>query len=64
MLCLCLNTRIIGENVYSMLSILNDITLQKELQNFLQTNAFWATKVKRHQQDRLANIKTLVRAGN
>jgi len=49
MLCLYLDTLIIGHKFCSMLSILNEITSQQELQNFMTYNGFWTKKVLQQQ---------------
>ena len=41
MLGLYLYTLIIGHKSCNMLSIINKLTLQKELQNFMTNNVFW-----------------------
>jgi len=46
MLGLYLYTLIMGHNSCKMLSILNKLTLQKELQNFVTNNVFLDKKVK------------------
>ena len=56
MLSLYMYTLIIGHKSCNMLSILNKLTLPKELQNFV-TISFW-TKSKK--QNKNSNIKTLV----
>jgi len=48
-----------------MFSILNKLTLHKELQNFVTNHVFFGQKVKiQKQQNKKSNIKTLARAGN
>jgi len=63
MLDLHLYTLIIGYKSCNMLSILNKLILQKELQNFVTNNVF-GPKVKTQQQNKNSNIKTLAGAGN
>jgi len=48
-----------------MLGILNKLTLQKKLQNFVTKNVFWDKKVKtQQQQKKKSNMKTLAGAGD
>jgi len=48
-----------------MFSILNKLTLQKDLQNCVTNSVFDGQKVKtQQQQNRKSNIKTLAGAGN
>jgi len=48
-----------------MLSILKQLTLQKELQKFVTNNVLLDKKKKtQKQQNKKSNIKTLARAGN
>jgi len=48
-----------------MLSILNKLLLQRDLQNCVTNNVFMDKKVKtQQQQKRKSNIKTLAGAGN
>jgi len=47
-----------------MLGILNEITLQKELQHSMTINGFWTKTVKYTSAKQKANIKIIVRAGN
>ena len=63
MLGLYLDTLIIGYKLCSMLSILNELTLLKELHtcNFMAKNVF-RTKITLHQQhNKKANIKSIAR---
>jgi len=65
MLGLHLYSIIIGNKYCSMLSILNKLTLYKELQTFLKYNVFLDKKVKtQQQQNKKSNIKALAAAGN
>jgi len=41
----------------------NELTLQKDLQNYITNNVFWTTS-KNQQQIKTANIKILAKAGN
>jgi len=50
MLGLYLYTLRIGHKLCNMLSILNKLTLQKELQTFVTNNVFFDKKVKTQQQ--------------
>ena len=50
MLGLYLYTLIIGQKSCNMLSILNKLTLQKELQNFVTNNVLLGQKVKTHKK--------------
>jgi len=54
MLCLYMLTLKIGHKFCSMLSILNEITLEKELQNIIK-NGFWTKIVKTKQQNKNKN---------
>jgi len=46
-----------GHNFYSMLILLNELTLQKELQHFMTNNVFGPKKYKQlEQQNKKANI--------
>jgi len=47
-----------------MLSIQNQLTLQKKLQNYVTNNVFGTKKVTTQQQNKKSNIKTLTRVGN
>jgi len=48
-----------------MLSILNKLSLQRDLQNFVTNNVFMDKKVKtQQQQNKKSNTKTLAGAGN
>jgi len=48
-----------------MLSILNKLTLPKDLQNIVTNNVFMDKKVKtQQQQNKKSNLKTLAGAGN
>ena len=62
MLGLYLYTLVMGHKSCNMLSILNKLTLIKELQNFVTNDAFW-TKSKTTKQNK-SNIKTLAGARN
>jgi len=65
MLGLYLYSLIISRKSCSMLSILNKLTLQTELQNFVTNHVFMIKKVKtQQQQNKNSNIKTLARDGN
>jgi len=64
MLRLYLCTIIIGHKSCNMLSILNKLTLQKELQNFVTNNVFLDKKLKHNNKTKKSNIKTLTGAGN
>jgi len=46
----CIFILIIGHKSGNMLSILNKLTLQKKLQNFVTKKVFWTKKVKTLQQ--------------
>jgi len=59
MLCLYIDTLIIGHKFSNMLSILNELTLQKQLQNFVTNNVFLTKK-----QNTKSNIKSIDKAGN
>ena len=60
MLGLYLYTLIIGHKYCNMLSILNKLTLYKDLQTFVTNNVFLDKKVKtQEQQNKKSNIKTL-----
>ena len=59
---LYLYTLTIGHKSCNMLNILNKLTLQKELQNFVTNNVFLDKK--QQQQNKRSNIKTLAGAGN
>jgi len=60
-----LYTLIIGHKSCYMLSILNKLTLQKELQTFVTNNVFLDKQVKtKQQQNKKSNIKTLAGAGD
>jgi len=60
-----LYTLIIGHKSCNMLSILNKLTFQKELQNIVTNNVLLDKKVKtKQQQNKKSNIKTLAGAGN
>ena len=55
----------VGHTLGSMLSKLNELTLQKELQNFMTNKVFWTKKTQpQQQQNKKANIKIFSRAGN
>ena len=65
MLGLYVNTLIIGHKSCNMLSIINRLTLQKELQSFVTNNVFFDKKIKtQQQQNKKSNIKTVAGAGN
>ena len=64
MLGLYLDTLISGHKLCSVLSILNKLTLKKELQNFITNNVFWTKRITQQQQYKKANITKLSRAGN
>jgi len=65
MLGLYLYTLIISHKFGNMLSILNKLTLQKELQTFVTNNVFLDKKGKtQQQQNKTSNIKTLAGAGD
>jgi len=66
MLGLYLYTLISGHKASNMLSILNKLTLYKELQTFVTNNVFLDKKVKtqQQQQSKKSNIKTLAGAGD
>ena len=65
MLGLYLYTLIIGHKSYKMISILNNLTLKKDLQTFVTNNVFFEKKVKtQQQQNKKSNIKSLAGAGN
>ena len=60
MLGLYLNTLIIGHKLCNMLSILNELTLQKGLQKFVTNNVFWTkSKTTITTTKQKANIKSL-----
>jgi len=65
MLGLYLYTLIIGHKYCNMLSILNKLPLQKELQKFVTNNVFWQ-KVKNTstKKNKKSNIKTLAGTGH
>jgi len=46
MLSLYLDIFIIGHNFYNMISILNELTIRKNLQNVVTNNVFWTKKSK------------------
>jgi len=55
MLCLYLETLIVGHTFCSMLGILNRLTLEKELHNFMTNyNGFW-TKMYTHKPNIIKN---------
>jgi len=62
---LYLNTLIsvIGHNSSNLLSILNKLTLQKELQNFVTNNVFWPKGKTSITTNTKSNIKILAGAG-
>jgi len=65
MLGLYLFTLTISHKSCNMLSILNNLTLQKELQIFVTNNVFLDKKQKTQQQEnKKPNIKTLTGAGD
>jgi len=64
MLGLYLFTLIIGHKSCNTLSILNKLTLLKELQYFAINNVFLDKRVKTQQQNKKSNIKTLAGAGD
>ena len=64
MLVLYRYTLIIDYKTCNMLSIQNQLTLQKKLQNFMTNNVFWTKKVKTQQKQKKSNIKTLAGVGN
>ena len=65
MLGLYLYTLIIGHKSCNMLSILNKLTLEKELQNLVTSIMCFGQKVKtQQQQNKKSNLKTLAGAGN
>jgi len=65
MLGLYLHTLIISHKSCKMLSILNKLILQKNLQNIVTNNVFKKQKGKtQQQQNKKSNLKTLARAGN
>jgi len=65
MLGLYLYTLIIGHKSCNMLSILNKLTFQRELQNIVTNHVLFDKKVKTKQQEnKNSNIKTLAGAGN
>jgi len=65
MLGLYLYTLIISHKSSNMLSILNKLTLYKELQTFVTNYVFLNKKVKtQQQQNKKSNIKTLAGAGD
>jgi len=61
---LYLYTHIIGYKSCNMFGILNKLTLQKELPNFVTKKCFWTKSKKTQQQNKQSNIKTLAGAGN
>jgi len=62
---LFLDTIIIGHKLCYMLSILNELTLQKEIHNFVTDNVFRTKKAKPQQQQQniKLNIKIIARTG-
>ena len=62
MLGLHIDILIIGHKFCSVVNILTELTLQKELHNFMKNNVFWTKKQKN--KTKKANIKTLGRAEN
>ena len=65
MLGLYLYTLIIGHKSSNMLSILNKLILEKELQTFVINNVLLDKKVKtQQQQNKISNIKALAGAGD
>jgi len=61
MLGLYIDTIIIGHKLNSTLRILNELPLQKELQNFMTNDAL---RKKQQQQNKKTKLKILARAGN
>jgi len=64
MLGLYLYTLIIGHKSCNLLSIVNKLTLQKEVLNIVTNNVFLDKNVKTQQQNKKSNTKILAGAGN
>ena len=65
MLGLYVYTLRIGHKSGNMLSILNILTLQKEMQHFVKNDVFLNRQLNTQQrQNKINNIKTSARAGN
>jgi len=64
MLGLYLYNLIIGHKSCNMLSVLNKLTLQKELQKCVTNNVFWTNSKTQQQQSKKSNMKTLAGAGD
>jgi len=62
---LYLYTLIISHKSCKILSILKELTLQKDLQNIVTNKVFFGQKLKtQQQQNKKSNLKTLGRGGN
>ena len=62
---LYLYSYIISHKTCKMLSIVNKLTLQKDLQNIVTNKVFFGQKLKtQQQQNKKSNLKTLGRGGN
>jgi len=46
-----------------MLSLLNELTMQKELQKFMTNNVFWTTKLKHNNKTENQTLKSLPEPG-
>ena len=57
-------TLTISHKSCNMLSILNNLVLQKELQIVVTNNVFWTKTKTQQQQNKKSNIKTLAGGGN
>jgi len=57
-------TLIIGHTLYNMLSMLNELTLHRELHNFVPKCVFDKNVKPQQQQNTKLNIKILASAGN